>query len=31
MKLVRFAIIAGIALTAPAISQAQVAGSTLSA
>ena len=29
MKLVRFAILAGIALTAPAISQAQVAGSTL--
>jgi sporulation protein YlmC with PRC-barrel domain len=29
MKLVRVAIIAGIALTAPAISQAQVAGSTL--
>jgi len=29
MKLVHFAIIAGIALSAPAISQAQVAGSTL--
>jgi len=29
MKLVHFAIIAGIALGAPAISQAQVAGSTL--
>ncbi|WP_167561268.1 hypothetical protein [Bradyrhizobium sp. AS23.2] len=29
MKLAYFAIIAGIALSAPAISQAQVAGSTL--
>jgi len=29
MKLVHFAIIAGVALAAPAISQAQVAGSTL--
>ena len=29
MKLVHFAIIAGIALSAPAVSQAQVAGSTL--
>src|SRR5262250_2916583 len=29
MKLVHFAIIAGIALSAPAISQAQIAGSTL--
>ena len=29
MKLVRFAILAGIALAAPAISQAQIAGSTL--
>src|SRR6516162_6109192 len=29
MKLVHFAIVAGVALSAPAISQAQVAGSTL--
>ena len=31
MKLVHFAFVAGIALSAPAISYAQVAGSTLAA